>query len=131
MVSDLLVRYQNCPVVAFFCSNEDDKITPEEEFKNSKCFTSAEECSNHIKATVGAVKQELNKVFKEFDSDNSGFIDKNELQQVVAKLGMKMTDVDVDNMIDDLDYNKDGKISPEEFHLWWLAGRKGSTGTFS
>ena len=34
-------------------------------------------------------------------------------------------------MIKDLDFNKDGKISKEEFHVWWLAGRKGQTGTMS
>jgi Ca2+-binding EF-hand superfamily protein len=36
-----------------------------------------------------------------------------------------MGEVDIDNMVKDLDYNKDGKISPEEFNMWWLAGRKG------
>jgi hypothetical protein len=32
-------------------------------------------------------------------------------------------------MIDDLDLNKDGKISPDEFTLWWLAGRHGKVAT--
>ena len=46
-------------------------------------------------------------------------------------MGLDMTAADVDNMIADLDYNKDGMISKEEFHMWWLSGRKGTTGTMS
>jgi hypothetical protein len=42
-----------------------------------------------------------------------------------------MQQIDIDNMIKDLDFNQDGKISKEEFELWWLAGRKGKTGTMS
>lgn len=34
-------------------------------------------------------------------------------------------------MMLDLDRNKDGKISLDEFQSWWLAGRKGVTGTMS
>jgi len=40
-----------------------------------------------------------------------------------------MSGSDVKNMMTDLDFNKDGKISPEEFYMWWLSGRKGTTGT--
>jgi hypothetical protein len=32
-------------------------------------------------------------------------------------------------MMEDLDLNKDGKISPNEFSLWWLAGRHGKVAT--
>jgi len=39
--------------------------------------------------------------------------------------------MDVFNMMQDLDRNKDGKISLEEFTAWWLTGRKGVTGTMS
>lgn len=46
-------------------------------------------------------------------------------------MGLNLGAVDVDNMIADLDFDKDGKISKEEFNLWWLAGRKGQTGTMS
>lgn len=39
--------------------------------------------------------------------------------------------MDVYNMMLDLDRNKDGKISLEEFQLWWMSGRQGATGTMS
>jgi Ca2+-binding EF-hand superfamily protein len=46
-------------------------------------------------------------------------------------MGLKMTDTDIDNMVNDLDFDKDGSISLNEFEIWWLSGRKGSTGTMS
>ena len=46
-------------------------------------------------------------------------------------MGYNMSNNDVNNMIKDLDYNGDGQISKKEFQLWWLAGRKGTTGTMS
>jgi len=42
-----------------------------------------------------------------------------------------MNEMDVYNMMIDLDRNKDGKISLDEFQSWWLTGRKGVTGTMS
>jgi hypothetical protein len=77
------------------------------------------------------VKADIKKIFDAFDTDKSGFIDKIELKGVAAGLGLNMGEIDCENMIRDLDLNKDGKISPDEFYLWWLGGRKGSTGTMS
>ena len=48
---------------------------------------------------------------------------------VIADLGLKMEESDVDNMIKDLDTNHDGRISMDEFAAWWLGGRRGLTGT--
>jgi hypothetical protein len=46
-------------------------------------------------------------------------------------MGCQMDDLDIDNIMNDLDYNKDRLISADEFHIWWLAGRKGATGTMA
>jgi hypothetical protein len=77
-------------------------------------------------------------VFQQFDKDKSGFIDKSELSIVVAELNQsagneraQFGDHDINNMIRDLDINGDGLISPEEFNLWWLNGRRGFTGKMS
>lgn len=78
-----------------------------------------------------AAKDNINKIFATFDKDKSGFIVKDELKMVCQELGVQMNDMDVENMVKDLDLNKDGKISPDEFSLWWLSGRKGSTGKMS
>jgi Ca2+-binding EF-hand superfamily protein len=70
-------------------------------------------------------------VFAEFDEDKNGFIDKGELKMVAASLGVDLNVAELTNMVADIDLNLDGKISPEEFQLWWLSGRKGCSGSMS
>ena len=73
--------------------------------------------------SIKTVGQDIDRVFAKFDVDGNGYLERDELKVVGAELGLDMTNADVDNMIKDLDYNLDGKISREEFNLWWLAGR--------
>jgi hypothetical protein len=70
----------------------------------------------------------MKKVFKAFDTDNSGFIDSNELIQVAKELGRNLSNDELEECLKDLDQNKDGKISYEEFSRWWLSGRQGLSG---
>jgi Ca2+-binding EF-hand superfamily protein len=65
----------------------------------------------------------MNKVFKSFDKDNSGFIDINELKDVSVELGRPLDAAELEECMKDLDQNKDGKISYDEFANWWLSGR--------
>lgn len=58
------------------------------------------------------------------DSDHSGYIDLGELKNVSRELGKEFTDAELDECIKDLDENKDGKVSFEEFRHWWLSGRQ-------
>jgi calmodulin len=125
-MTDKLVRYHNCPVVCFVGSG----LTLSKEFAHSKVITQ-KEVHAYIKNEVARVKADIKKIFDAFDTDKSGFIDKTELKGVAAGLGIGMGEIDCDNMIRDLDLNRDGKISPDEFNLWWLCGRKGSTGKMS
>jgi len=68
----------------------------------------------------------MRKIFAEIDSDNSGFIDVKELKSLSAKLGGKaMDDSEVEEVMKDLDMNKDHKISFDEFKTWWLSGKQG------
>lgn len=62
--------------------------------------------------------------FRELDSDNSGFLDRDELKQVVdwvleqfGSLGLTNTDEDAikANFINKVDTNTDGKLDEEEF----------------
>jgi calcium-dependent protein kinase len=57
----------------------------------------------------------MTKVFKSFDKDNSGFIDINELKDVSKELGRPLDAAELEECMKDLDQNKDGKISYEEF----------------
>jgi hypothetical protein len=50
---------------------------------------------------------------------------------VAASLGVDLNIAELNNMVADIDLNRDGKISPEEFQLWWLSGRNGCSGSMS
>jgi len=53
--------------------------------------------------------------FKKFDADDSGAIDKQELQQLCEVLGHPLTSEQVDEALKDLDLNGDGVIDFTEF----------------
>lgn len=65
----------------------------------------------------------MRKIFDSFDTDKSGFIDSAELAAVSKELGRTMDDAELEECLKDLDQNKDGKISYDEFSRWWLGGR--------
>ena len=57
--------------------------------------------------------------FKEYDQDNSGFIDSNELKSLLEstfkKAGLTLTEESLKYHLEKFDSSKDGKISLEEF----------------
>lgn len=60
--------------------------------------------------------QLLKEIFKRFDKDGNGVIDKNELKETMIKdLGIPVSEEDVNSMMKDADKNGDGKIDSEEF----------------
>ncbi len=60
------------------------------------------------------LNDELEEMIKNF-----GFIDSHEPQSVSRELVKELTE-------DELDQNRDGKISYEEFRNWWKSGRRAS-----
>jgi len=57
--------------------------------------------------------------FARFDKDNSGFITSDDLKSV---LSIRLAGTDVDTMINEADYSRDGKISQEEFIRYVKSG---------
>ncbi|KAI9024327.1 hypothetical protein CLU79DRAFT_746598 [Phycomyces nitens] len=56
--------------------------------------------------------------FQQFDKNKDGLISRQELEQVMADLGERMTAQEIKDMMDEADTNKDGFIDFEEFkHL--------------
>jgi len=64
----------------------------------------------------------LRKVFDSIDKDKSGSIDRNEVAVLAKELGQEVKESDVEAIFSQMDTNKDGKISFEEFLIWWRNG---------
>jgi len=70
---------------------------------------------------------ELEKVFNQIDTDHSGYIDDAELKNALGKRGIKVSALDIQNMIADADATgaeevPDGKVSFEEFKIIFRRG---------
>mmetsp|Transcript_14653 Transcript_14653/g.16835 ORF Transcript_14653/g.16835 Transcript_14653/m.16835 type:complete len:156 (-) Transcript_14653:240-707(-) len=55
------------------------------------------------------------KVFAEFDTNESGAIDKEELKSALEKMGQNLTDEEVIRMIDEIDESNTGEIQFKDF----------------
>ena len=69
-----------------------------------------------------ANKAEILMAFKQYDKDDSGYLDKSEIKLAIKEmnshlesLGLSLTDKDVEEMTARADTNKDGKIELKEF----------------
>ena len=67
------------------------------------------------KATETDTEEELREAFRVFDKDGNGFITSAELKYYLTNLGEKMTDDEVNKLIQEADIDGDGQINYEEF----------------
>lgn len=80
-------------------------------------------------AGVPVVDEELKMLFDTYDSDGSGFIDREEFKneyRSFENFGLEMTDKELDNLFDRYDFQgkKDGKLSFPEFAMLMLRRSK-------
>ena len=59
--------------------------------------------------------EEIRRVFKLFDDDETGKISFRNLKRVARELGENMTDEELQEMIDEADRDGDGEVNEEEF----------------
>lgn len=72
-------------------------------------------------ADDNALKAIAEAAFKKVDTDNSGFIDRNELKALMDEASQgnfpSVTEAELDEIYKGLDTNNDGKISVDEFSV--------------
>ena len=58
---------------------------------------------------------EITASFNYFDSDGSGYIEKNEFKHFLSKFGAHLPEAEIDKFFNNVDLDKDGRISLDEF----------------
>ena len=61
-------------------------------------------------------REEIMKIFRLFDEDNTGKISLKNLRKVAKDLGMEISEVELKDLIKEADRDGDGLISPEDFY---------------
>eukprot|EP00455_Lapot_gusevi_P040963 TRINITY_DN46_c0_g1_i2.p2 TRINITY_DN46_c0_g1~~TRINITY_DN46_c0_g1_i2.p2 ORF type:complete len:484 (+),score=247.66 TRINITY_DN46_c0_g1_i2:72-1454(+) len=68
-------------------------------------------------------RNRIERLFKQYDEDNSGFIDKSEFQHLAGELGIILLPDSLERAIQTIDTSGDGKISFDEFYRWLKADK--------
>jgi hypothetical protein len=63
--------------------------------------------------------EEVFEIFKAYDRDGSGSIDRAEFARLLEALGQNPTEMELTIALDVVDANHSGKISWDEFKAWW------------
>lgn len=91
--------------------NKDGKVEAEEFME----WFSAEETKEGIK---NYFHQKTLQIFKEIDTDMSGFLDVQELEDIAIRIGANLPKKRLQKIFKEMDKNKDGKIEVDEFIAW-------------
>jgi Ca2+-binding EF-hand superfamily protein len=73
-------------------------------------------------------RNDLEKTFQRFDSDDNGKIDHKEFDQLLDALGSEMSARDRELGFGMIDSDEDGAISFDELASWWDVVREEGTG---
>ncbi|XP_026462891.1 calmodulin-like [Ctenocephalides felis] len=68
-------------------------------------------------------EEEIKKAFKVFDQNDDGMITSSELRIVMNRLGEKLTDEEIEEMIKEADVDGNGVIDYEEFYSMMTSGK--------
>lgn len=127
-VKSLMGSYKRIPLKFILYDGVGNQADFEAEFKAVPIMKGAplEFIDKLIDANNDLVKL-IAGVFKNYDKNNNGFIELEELQALAKDLGTELTAEEAKKMIKMMDVNKDGKISLDELIAWWKSGFRGSS----
>ncbi|MEW5743445.1 MAG: EF-hand domain-containing protein, partial [Myxococcota bacterium] len=64
---------------------------------------------------------EVFEIFRAYDRDASGSIDRSEFSRLLEALGMDVSEEELAIALDVVDANRSGRISWDEFKAWWAS----------
>lgn len=92
-----------------------DAIIKEVDDANNNTINYTEFLAATVKARKYLNDNRLMMLFKEFDTDDTGYITKENLEEAFSKLEKPISSTEINKILDTHDSSKDGKISYEEF----------------
>ncbi|ESN94228.1 hypothetical protein HELRODRAFT_164028 [Helobdella robusta] len=81
--------------------------------KNSFSLSELVQVMSRFSSDPRNKEEEIRDAFRVFDRDNTGVISAAELRHVMTNIGEKLLDKEVDEMIREIDVDKDGQINYE------------------
>lgn len=70
---------------------------------------------------AGETSDEVFEIFRAYDRDASGSIDRAEFSRLLEALGMDISEEELAVALDAVDSNRSGRISWNEFKAWWTS----------
>lgn len=74
---------------------------------------------------------ELRELFDLIDEDNSGSLDRDEIQNLAGRLGKHLTIAQLDEAMDEMDEDGGGAVEFDEFVAWWMDTASQQCGVFA
>ena len=121
---------------AFVRSREEGEYTDEELQKRFDALETSLDSSLEmrefltwsLREALTRSSQRVVDLFKQWDEDNSGSVDRREFHRAIRALGFDVTQAESDDVFDSLDENGSGKVEYKELHAM-LRASSGSEGT--
>ena len=74
-----------------------------------------------------SVPAEVGRLFNELDEDASGALNKTELEKLAGRLGVHLSESDLDAAMQEMDPSGDGLVDVLEFSAWWARQQGGQS----
>jgi calcium-dependent protein kinase len=103
-----------------FDEQEIDRIINEVDYQRNNKINYSEFLAATLSISKILTNERLTAMFKQFDSDGSGYITPEDIAEAMHKLGQKISNAEIEDIMSKHDLKKEGRISFEEFKLIFL-----------